>query len=151
MIYISLYFAQDERKRLKNSIIIQSYIRGYQDRKQQVCGITLNSTSVDGFLWTRSCSWLLNSWIFSLFHIVCHSKGLLWPLCVSVPVRLWPSTYRQCHTQPTCSPASLFLQTKWRQKPNGKNQKYDLHICYHMRANDVLFLLIAFLMWIDEK
>lgn len=29
-------FPQDERKRLKNAIIIQSYIRGYQDLKQQV-------------------------------------------------------------------------------------------------------------------
>lgn len=73
---------------------------------------------------------LLNSWIFSLFHIVCHPKGLLWPLCVSVPVRLWPSTYRQCHTRPTCSPASLFLQAKWRQTQNGKSHKYDLRCLF---------------------
>lgn len=30
-------FAQDERRRLKNAIIIQSYVRGYQDLKKQVC------------------------------------------------------------------------------------------------------------------
>lgn len=31
-------FLQDERKRLKNAIIIQSYIRGFQERKRQVRG-----------------------------------------------------------------------------------------------------------------
>lgn len=31
-----LYFFQDERKRLKNAIIIQSFIRGYQDLKREV-------------------------------------------------------------------------------------------------------------------
>lgn len=34
--YILFCFYQDERKRLKNAIIIQSFIRGYQDLKRQV-------------------------------------------------------------------------------------------------------------------
>ena len=37
-------FNKDERRRLKNAIVIQSYIRGYHDRKQQVCLLTWTSS-----------------------------------------------------------------------------------------------------------
>lgn len=34
--FFSLPFFQEERRRLKNAIIIQSFVRGYRDRKHQV-------------------------------------------------------------------------------------------------------------------
>lgn len=49
---ISIFFAlQEERRRLKNAIIIQSFVRGYRDRKHQVCTYL--------FIYLESCKTVL--------------------------------------------------------------------------------------------
>lgn len=51
--FFSLPFFQEERRRLKNAIIIQSFVRGYRDRKHQVSIHLFIEKDAKQFCWKR--------------------------------------------------------------------------------------------------